>query len=60
MVMKTCIIINPEQINNCDLGEMKFGRFADFVPALKILDIRLVFVKREPYTTLKHIPTPAF
>jgi hypothetical protein len=37
--------MNALQIISCDCGEMKFGRFAETLLALKILAILLVFVK---------------
>lgn len=45
---------NPEQIISCDRGDMKDGLFA--LPALKILEIRLVFVSNAAYTTVKQKP----
>lgn len=43
---------------NCDLGEIKLGRLAECFPALNILDMRLVFVSKAAYTTVKQNPAP--
>lgn len=45
-------------IASCELGEMRIGRLAECLLALKILDIRLVLVRRAAYTTVKQNPVP--
>lgn len=54
MLIKICTDTNPEQIISCDRGDIKDGLFA--LPALKILEIRLVFVNKAAYTTVKQKP----
>lgn len=41
-----------------DRGEMKDGRLAVRLLALKILEMRLVLVRRAAYTTVKQNPAP--
>lgn len=43
---------------SCDSGEINDGRFADCLLALKIRAMRLVFVNKAAYTTVKQNPAP--
>jgi hypothetical protein len=49
---------SPEQMISWDLGDIKLGLFAECFPALKIREMRLVFVRRAAYTTVKQKPAP--
>lgn len=54
----TCTPTNPAQMMSCERGEMKLGRFADRLPALKMREMRFVFVNSAAYTTVKQKPAP--
>lgn len=54
----TCIKIRKLQMMSCDSGEINDGRFADCLLALKIRAMRLVFVNKAAYTTVKQNPAP--
>ena len=47
-LIKTWTSTIPVQIQSWDFGEIKLGLLADCVEALKIREIRLVFVNRAP------------
>lgn len=50
--------MKPLQMMSCDRGLIKLGRFAECFPALKIREMRLVFVSNAAYTTVKQNPAP--
>lgn len=56
--MNTCMLTRQLQMISCDFGEIKLSCFTVLLLALNILDIRLVFVKRAAYTTVKQNPVP--
>ena len=54
----TCIDIRAAHIASCELGDMRIGLLAECLLALKIREIRFVFVSRAAYTTVKQKPVP--
>lgn len=54
----TCIDTSPAHMHNCELGDMSIGRLAECLLALKMREIRFVFVSSAAYTTVKQKPVP--
>lgn len=50
--------MSAAQMASWELGEMRMGRLAECLLALKMREIRLVFVSRAAYTTVKQKPVP--